>query len=89
MDLCPGCDRPEDDHEPRCIFLSFKGANRPSAFSDGLVLSLDNIRNSLKKTSEDTGFMESDNPHFAGAQVVLEFIQQAFNAEICRLKTKN
>lgn len=36
MDLCPGCDRPENDHDPQCIFLSFKNVNRPSPLSAGL-----------------------------------------------------
>jgi hypothetical protein len=34
MDLCPGCDRPENDHDPRCLMLNFKPANRPSPSVD-------------------------------------------------------
>lgn len=53
MDLCPGCSKPENDHDPKCLMLQFKKANRPSALSDGLAKLIDLQQKYIKLILEE------------------------------------
>lgn len=82
MDLCPGCDRPENDHDPRCFMLNFTGANRPSPLSAGLDPAF------VAKAIDDEPALEGEMPDEIWEAIKTKKDLQAYSVLIVHLTKK-